>query len=60
MAWVIWITAPAVITALERSPYDAWLRQREPQPVSPAITVIARDAASEARFGASSWSRSLL
>jgi transcriptional regulator with PAS, ATPase and Fis domain/CHASE2 domain-containing sensor protein len=60
LAWSLWVSAPAVMTALERSPYDTWLRLRDAQPVSPTMAVIARDPASEARFGASTWNRTLL
>ena len=48
------------VTALEWSAYDRWLRARAPVPVSPALLVVARDPASEARFGAGAWDRSVL
>ena len=48
------------VTALEWSAYDRWLRARAPAPVSPALLVVARDPASEARFGAGAWDRSVL
>ncbi len=48
------------MTALEWSVYDRWLRARAPAPVSPALLVVARDPASEARFGAGSWDRAVL
>src|SRR5205814_469638 len=48
------------VTALEWSAYDRWLRARAPAPVSPALLVVARDPASEARFGAGSWDRAVL
>ena len=47
-------------TALEWSVYDRGVRARAPAPVSPALLVVARDPASEARFGAGSWDRAVL
>src|SRR6185503_2516470 len=49
-----------VLTAIERSPYDYWLRVRAPVPVSSAVVVIARDAASDSRFGTGEWDRAIL
>jgi len=49
----------AAVTALEGSVYDRGLRARA-APVSPALLVIVRDPASEARFGAESWDRAIL
>ncbi len=49
----------AAVTALEGSIYDRGLRARA-APVSPALLVVARDPASEARFGAESWDRAIL
>src|SRR3989475_1528087 len=46
-------------TALEWSVYDRGVRARA-APVSPALVVVARDPASEARFGAGSWDRAVL
>src|SRR5438477_7796262 len=48
------------VTALEWSVYDRWLRARASAPVSPALLIVARDAASEARFGAGAWDSSVL
>src|SRR5216117_2704915 len=44
-------------TALEWSVYDRGVRARAAAPVSPALLVVARDPASEARFGTGSWDR---
>src|SRR2546428_5459327 len=46
-------------TALEWSVYDRGVRARA-APVSPALLVVVRDPASEARFGAGSWDRAVL
>src|SRR2546427_55705 len=46
-------------TALEWSVYDRGVRARA-APVSPALVVVARDPASEARFGTGSWDRAVL
>src|SRR2546428_11750238 len=47
-------------TALEWSVYDRGVFARGAAPVSPALRVVARDPASEARFGAGSWDRAVL
>src|SRR2546425_12749641 len=47
-------------TALEWSVYDRGVFARAAAPVSPALLVVARDPASEARFGAGSWDRAVL
>src|SRR5437899_82330 len=47
-------------TALEWSVYDRGVRARAAAPVSPALLVVARDPASEARFGTGSWDRAAL
>src|SRR3989454_7957272 len=47
-------------TALEWSVYDRGVRARAAAPVSPALLIVARDPASEARFGAGSWDRAVL
>jgi len=60
LAWGVWLLGLPVVVMLERMPYDAWLRVRTPLPVNQAITVIARDPASEARFGAGAWDRAVL
>jgi DNA-binding NtrC family response regulator len=48
------------ITALDWSVYDRWLRSRAPVADTPRLVVIARDAASEARFGGGAWDRAVL
>src|SRR3989449_345367 len=47
-------------TALEWSVYDRGVFARAAAPVSPALLVVARDPASEARFGTGSWDRAVL
>ncbi|HYY06726.1 MAG TPA: CHASE2 domain-containing protein, partial [Candidatus Limnocylindria bacterium] len=53
-------TGGALVTTLEWSLYDRGLRARAGAPVSPALLVVARDPASEARFGAGPWDRAVL
>ncbi len=60
IAWGGWLLGSSFLTALEWSPYDAWLRLRQPIAVSPSLVVIARDHASEARFGTGTWDHALL
>jgi DNA-binding NtrC family response regulator/CHASE2 domain-containing sensor protein len=48
------------VTALEWSVYDRWVRTRASAPVSPALLIVARDPASEARFGVGAWDRAVL
>src|SRR6185503_7031611 len=60
LAWIVWLAGGGVLTAIERSPYDYWLRVRAPVPVSSAVVVIARDAASDSRFGIGEWDRAFL
>jgi len=59
-ATAVAVFAGAGLTALEWSVYDHRMRAREPASVSPALVVVARDPASEARFGAGPWDRALL
>jgi DNA-binding NtrC family response regulator/CHASE2 domain-containing sensor protein len=59
-AWLLWQTAPAAFTTWEWSPYDAWLRFRASVPASRSIVLIARDRASEERFGTGPWDRALI
>src|SRR5262249_60377444 len=47
------------LTALEWSPYDAWLRWRAPLPVSSDLVIVVRDPASEGRSGESAGDRAL-
>ncbi len=51
LAKIVWAVAPATFTALEWTAYDTWLRHRGPIAVSPSLTIVARDPASEERFG---------
>ncbi len=60
LALACWQAAPSTVTALEWSPYDAWLRLRTPIPVSPLLVAITRDPASEGRFGTGAWDHALL
>ncbi len=59
LAKILWTIAPAGFAAFDWSVYDVWLRHRTPVAVSPALTIVARDPASEERFG-SILDRSLL
>jgi len=47
----------AGITALDWSVYDRWLRGRVDVADTPSLVIVARDPASEARFGAGAWDR---
>lgn len=60
LARLLWLTAPATVTALDWTVYDTWLRHRAPIAVSPALTIVARDPASEAQFGTGPWDRAVL
>src|SRR5512143_401527 len=51
LAKSIWTIAPATFTALDWTAYDTWLRHRTPIAVSPLLTIVAIDPASEERFG---------
>jgi DNA-binding NtrC family response regulator len=48
------------VTALDWSVYDTWLRARVAVADTPTLVIVARDAASEARFGAGTWDRAVL
>ena len=54
----VWAGSGPAIAGLEWSVYDRWLRR--PAPVSSELVVVARDAASEARFGSGPWDRAVL
>jgi DNA-binding NtrC family response regulator/CHASE2 domain-containing sensor protein len=54
------ILGGAGLTALEWSPYDAWLRWRAPLPVSSDLVIVVRDPASEGRVGESAGDRALV
>jgi len=46
------------VTAVDSATRDAWVPALAP--VSPSVVVVARDAASEARFGSGTWDRVVL
>jgi len=50
----------AGVTALDWSVYDRWLRSRAPVSETPRLVIVARDPASEARFGTGPWDRAVL
>ena len=60
LARLLWLTAPATVTALDWTVYDTWLRHRAPITVSSALTIVARDPVSEAQFGTGPWDRAVL
>ena len=60
LARLLWLTAPATVTALDWTVYDTWLRHRAPIAVSSALTIILRDPVSEAQFGTGPWDRAVL
>ncbi|MCC6139391.1 MAG: sigma 54-interacting transcriptional regulator [Nitrospira sp.] len=60
LAGAPWLAAPATFTALDWTAYDTWLRQRAPIAVSPSLTIVVRDPASDERFGAGSLDRAVL
>jgi transcriptional regulator with PAS, ATPase and Fis domain/CHASE2 domain-containing sensor protein len=51
LAKTVWAVAPATFTALDWTAYDTWLRHRATIAVSPSLTIVVRDPASEERFG---------
>jgi transcriptional regulator with PAS, ATPase and Fis domain/CHASE2 domain-containing sensor protein len=57
---MLWSAAPATFTALDHTVYDAWIRHRTTAQVSPSLTIVARDAASEEQFGRGPWDRGIL
>ena len=60
LAALVWSGAPAMFTAIEWGPYDAWTKLRRPPGVSPHILLVIRDQTSEQQFGAGLWDRSVL
>lgn len=60
LARLLWLTAPATVTALDWTVYDTWLRHRAPIAVSSALTIILRDPVSETQFGTGPWDRAVL
>ncbi len=57
---MVWSAAPATFTALDYTAYDTWLRHRPTDRLNPSLTIVARDAASEERFGKGPWDRGIL
>ncbi|HJT21024.1 MAG TPA: CHASE2 domain-containing protein, partial [Nitrospira sp.] len=60
LATILVSAALATLTALDWTPYDTWLRHRDPVAVSPSLTIIAHDQAGEDRFGSGPWDRAVL
>jgi transcriptional regulator with PAS, ATPase and Fis domain/CHASE2 domain-containing sensor protein len=57
---MLWSAAPATLTALDYTVYDSWLSHRTTAQLNPALTIVARDTASEERFGRGPWDRRIL
>ncbi|MGC4097252.1 MAG: CHASE2 domain-containing protein [Nitrospira sp.] len=57
---LLWSLVPSTFTALDHTIYDTWLRHRTTAQVSPSLTIVACDSASEDRFGRGPWDRSVL
>jgi hypothetical protein len=57
---MLWSVAPATFTALDYTVYDTWLSHHATAKLNPSLTIVARDAASEERFGKGPWDRSIL
>lgn len=57
---MLWSAAPATLTALDYTVYDTWLRHRATAKLNPSLAIVARDAASEERFGRGPWDRGIL
>jgi transcriptional regulator with PAS, ATPase and Fis domain/CHASE2 domain-containing sensor protein len=57
---VLWSAAPATFTTLDYTVYDTWLRHRSTIDIHPSLTIVARDPASEERFGTGPWDRAVL
>src|SRR3989442_2444167 len=60
IAAAVSLVGGAGVTALDWSVYDRWLRSRAPVADTPRLVIVARDPASEARFGAGAWDRTML
>lgn len=60
LAGLVWLAAPATYSALDWTLYDAWLSHRAPIAVSPKLAIIARDPASDDRFGNGPLDRAVL
>ena len=59
LAFGLWAPASTTFTALDWAPYDFWLTDRAPIPVSPSLLVVTRDPASEEEFGTGPWDRAI-
>lgn len=57
---MLWSAAPATLTALDYTVYDTWLRHHATAKLNPSLAIVARDAASEERFGRGPWDRGIL
>ena len=57
---LLWLAAPATFTALDWTAYDTWLRNRARIAVSPALTIVVRDPASNGQFGTGPLDRAVL
>ncbi|GKS65652.1 hypothetical protein YTPLAS72_29560 [Nitrospira sp.] len=57
---LLWFSSPATFTALDYTAFDTWLLLRHSMAVSPSLTVVSRDPASEERFGSGHWDRAIL
>ena len=60
LSTMLWSAAPATLTALDYTGYDTWIRHRPTAKLNPSLTIVARDAASEERFGRGPWDRGIL
>ncbi len=56
----VWGLGPTNLPALDWAVYDYWLRSRNAGPATPALVVVERDPASEARWGTGPWDRAVL
>src|SRR5262249_45752979 len=60
LAGLVWLASPVTYSALDWVLYDAWLNRRAPITVSPNLAIIARDPASDDRFGIGPLDRAVL
>ena len=57
---LLWSAAPPTFTALDYAVYDGWLHHRTTARPNTSLAIVARDAASDERFGRGPWDRSIL
>ena len=57
---LLWSLVPVIITALDYTVYDTWLRHHTTAHMSPSLTIVVRDSASDERFGRGPWDRGIL